>query len=201
MQRMNYIIGIDEAGRGPLAGPVSIAAVRIKHNFDKKFFEGIKDSKKLTPEERELWYAMALEENKKGNLDFSVSLIKETVIDRWGIVYAVNLGIKRCLEKIKAIGEESQVFLDGGIKAPEYFAHQLTIIKGDEKIPIIAMASIIAKVQRDRLMVRLAKKFPGFGFEQHKGYGTRAHRLALATLGPTIIHRKTFIKNLPHLNT
>lgn len=198
MHRMNYIIGIDEAGRGPLAGPVSIAAVRVKHDFDKKFFEGIKDSKKLSEEERELWYEMALEENKKGNLDFSVSLIKETVIDRKGIVYAVHLGIRRCLQKIEARAEDSQVFLDGGIKAPKQYAHQLTVIKGDEKIPVVSLASIIAKVSRDRLMTRMAKKFPEFGFESHKGYGTRAHKKLLLELGPTIIHRKSFLKNLPH---
>ena len=198
---MRFIIGIDEAGRGPLAGPVSIAAVRVANDFDKKFFDGIKDSKQLTQEERELWYALALEEQKKGNLDFAVSLIKETIIDKHGIVYAVHLGIKRCLEKIGAEAHDSQVFLDGGIHAPEEFEHQLTVIKGDEKIPVISLASIMAKVTRDRLMVRLGKKFPEFNFAQHKGYGTRAHRLALSQFGPTEIHRKSFIKHLPHLQS
>lgn len=194
---MRFIIGIDEAGRAPLAGPVSVAAVRVSNDFDKSFFHGIKDSKQLTAEERELWYALAIEENRKGNLDFAVSLIKETIIDKHGIVYAVHLGIKRCLEKISAIPDDSQVFLDGGIKAPDDFDHQLTVIKGDEKIPIVSLASVMAKVTRDRLMVKYAEKYPQFGFEQHKGYPTRFHRKALLEFGPVEIHRQTYLKNLP----
>lgn len=189
------IIGIDEAGRGPLAGPVSVGLVKIPQGFNKKFFKGIKDSKQLTAEERELWYELALEAKKRGELNFVVSLVSEKVIDRHGIAYALRLGIRRCLEKLDALTED-QIFLDGALKAPVEFTHQITVIRGDEKIPVISLASIVAKVTRDRKMVRLAKKFPEFSFDIHKGYGTRLHRLALEKYGLTTIHRQSFLKNL-----
>lgn len=192
---MPRIAGIDEAGRGPLAGPVSVGIVVIPTGFKKTFFKGIKDSKQLSADERELWYSLALEAKKRGELDFHVALISEKVIDRHGITYALRLGIKRCLEKI-SLTLDSQIFLDGALKAPVQFAHQLTVIRGDEKIPIISLASIVAKVTRDRKMVRLAKKFPEFSFDIHKGYGTRLHRLALKKYGLTTIHRQSFLKNL-----
>jgi len=190
---MNYVVGIDEAGRGPLAGPVAVGAVSIPNSFDKKFFRSIRDSKKLTPEERELWFELALEAKRNGELDFHVSLVSERVIDRHGMSYALRLGIKRCLSKLGPT-LESQIFLDGALKAPLRFRHQLTVIRGDEKIPVISLASIVAKVIRDRKMVRLSKKFPKFNFHIHKGYGTRLHREALRKYGPTIIHRLSFLK-------
>jgi len=192
---MSHTVGIDEAGRGPLAGPVAVGLVRISNGFNKKFFKGIKDSKQLSAEDRELWYSLALEAKKKGELDFHASLVSERVIDRHGISYALRLGIKRGLEKL-SIEEESQIFLDGALKAPIAFKHQLTVIRGDEKIPVISLASIVAKVTRDRRMVRLSKKFPEFSFEINKGYGTRIHLSALAKYGITTIHRRSFLKNL-----
>src|SRR3989344_4097483 len=136
---MSFIVGIDEAGRGPLAGPVAVGVAKIPLGFNKFFFRGIKDSKKLTPEERELWFALAMEAKKRGELDFRVALISERVIDRHGISYALRLGIKRCLIGL-GLTEESQIFLDGSLKAPERFVHQTTVIRGDEKIPIISLA-------------------------------------------------------------
>lgn len=192
---MNHTVGIDEAGRGPLAGPVAVGLVRISEGFNKKFFKGIKDSKRLTAEERELWYSLALEAKRHGELDFGVSLVSEKVIDKHGIAYALRLGIKRCLEKL-GIESDSQIFLDGALKAPAEFRHQLTVIRGDEKIPVISLASIVAKVTRDRKMVRLSKKFPEFSFEINKGYGTRLHLSALQKYGRTVIHRQSFLKNL-----
>src|SRR3989344_1311606 len=135
---MSYVVGIDEAGRGPLAGPVAVGAGSIPLNFNptslklrrtsKNFFKGIKDSKQLTPEDRELWFELALEARKSGVLNFAVSLVSEKVIDRKGISYAIRLGIKRCLVALN-VPEDSQVFLDGGIKAPIEFRHQLTVVK------------------------------------------------------------------------
>jgi ribonuclease HII len=193
---MSYIVGIDEAGRGPLAGPVAIGAVRIPKEFDKTFFKGIKDSKKLTFEERELWYSLVLEAKKRGELDFKVALISEKVIDKYGIAYAIRLGIKRVLKGLVPNDIDSQIFLDGGIKAPIEFVHQLTVIKGDEKIPVISLASICAKVVRDRRMVKLAEKYPLYDFDLHKGYGTRIHREAIRKYGSTKLHRQSFLKNL-----
>lgn len=195
MQSLKHVIGVDEAGRGPLAGPVSVGAVRIPTRFSKGFFKGIRDSKQLTESERELWYALALEAKKKGELDFAVSLVSETVIDTRGIAYAIKLGIKRCLKKIAA-NEKDQIFLDGGLKAPVEFIHQKTIIKGDEKIPLISLASIAAKVTRDRYMKKISTKYPAYSFHIHKGYGTRMHREAIKAHGPSAIHRKTFLKNI-----
>lgn len=192
---MSYVVGIDEAGRGPLAGPVAVGAVSIPLNFNKNFFKSIRDSKKLSSGDRELWFELALEARKSGVLNFAVSLVSEKVIDRKGISYAIRLGIKRCLNALK-VPRDSQVFLDGGIKAPVEFRHQLTVVKGDEKIPIISLASIVAKVIRDRKMVRLSKKFPEFDFQMHKGYGTSLHRLALKKYGSTVIHRQSFLSNL-----
>lgn len=196
---MMQIAGIDEAGRGPLAGPVAVGAVSIPSNFNKKFFKSIKDSKQLTLEERELWFSLAKEARKKGELDFAVSLISEKIIDKHGISYALRLGIKRCLSQL-GISDDSQIFLDGALKAPQNFKHQLTVIRGDEKIPVISLASICAKVIRDRKMVRLSKKFPEFNFDIHKGYGTLMHRDELKKYGATSLHRKSFLKNIsyPH---
>lgn len=192
---MSYVIGIDEAGRGPLAGPVAVGAVSVREDFNKNFFKSIKDSKKLTAIERELWYALALEARRRGTLDFAVSLVSEKVIDRHGISYAVKLGIKRTLKSLGVSGS-SQIFLDGGISAPPEFSHQRTVIRGDEKIPVVSLASILAKVTRDRKMVTLSKKFPEYDFDIHKGYGTIGHRKALEKHGPTEIHRRSFIRKL-----
>ncbi|MEK7176917.1 MAG: ribonuclease HII [Patescibacteria group bacterium] len=192
---MSYVIGIDEAGRGPLAGPVAVGAVSVPLDFNKNFFKSIKDSKKLSPNDRELWFELALEAKKKKMLDFSVSLVSERVIDRHGISYAIRLGIKRTLKALR-VSTDSQVFLDGGIKAPHEFRHQLTVIKGDEKIPIVSLASIVAKVTRDRKMVKLSKKFPKYDFNIHKGYGTSMHLKAIQKYGSTEAHRQTFLKHL-----
>ncbi|MDB5266428.1 MAG: rnhB [Parcubacteria group bacterium] len=192
---MTCLVGIDEAGRGPLAGPVAVGAVRVGANFNKKFFKGIKDSKKLSAEDRELWYGLALEAKKGGELDFAVSLVSEKVIDKHGISFAIRLGIKRCLEKIHA-SKSDQVFLDGALHAPKEFSRQLTVIRGDEKIPVISLASVCAKVTRDRYMVKLSKKYPEYGFHIHKGYGTRLHREAIQKHGPSDSHRRTFLRNL-----
>lgn len=198
---MMTIAGIDEAGRGPLAGPVAVGLAVIFPNFNKKFFKGIKDSKKLSEEERELWFSLALEAKSRGELDFSVSLVSEKIIDKHGISYALRLGIKRCLGKLR-VTTDSQIFLDGALKAPKDFKHQLTVIKGDEKIPVISLASICAKVVRDRKMVKLSQKFPEFNFAINKGYGTLTHRKALKKYGLTELHRRSFLKNInyPQIN-
>ncbi len=192
---MRYVVGIDEAGRGPLAGPVSVGAAAVPFTFNKRFFKGIRDSKQLSAKERERWFALTTEARKRGELDFRVSLVSEKIIDKHGISYAIRLGIKRCLSGLN-ISPESQIFLDGSLKAPVQFKHQLTVIKGDEKMSVISLASICAKVIRDRKMVQLSKKFPKFNFHIHKGYGTLMHRQALKKYGSTEVHRQSFLKHL-----
>ncbi len=187
------IVGIDEAGRGPLAGPVAVGAVKVyKLDKFKKLVRGVRDSKKLSAEAREGWYKLAIEARQRGELDFHVALVSERVIDKQGISPAIRLGIKRCLTKL-AVESGDQIFLDGSLRAPAEFKHQQTIVKGDEKIAVISLASICAKVTRDRKMVSLAKKFPKYGFEVHKGYGTRAHYTALRKYGLTEAHRRSFL--------
>lgn len=179
-----------------MAGPVAVGGVRISQGFNKKFFKGIKDSKKLSEEDRELWFALAEEGRKKNELNFAVSLISEKIIDKKGITHAIRLGIKRVLKSLHTSETESQIFLDGGIKAPKEFKHQKTVVRGDEKIAIISLASICAKVVRDRLMVKLAKKYPEYDFDSHKGYGTKMHRSAIKKYGPAEPHRRSFLKHL-----
>lgn len=193
---MTHIVGIDEAGRGPLAGPVAVGGARIGTDFNKKFFKGIKDSKQLSAEERELWFALAQEGKKRGELDFAVALVSERVIDKHGIAYAIRLGIRRVLKSLGVSETESQIFLDGGIKAPIEFKHQKTVVKGDEKIPIISLASICAKVVRDRKMVKLSEKYPEYDFDLHKGYGTFVHRQAILKYGPVELHRRSFLRKI-----
>ncbi len=192
---MSSMVGIDEAGRGPLAGPVAVGVAVISQKFNIRFFQGIKDSKKLSEKKREVWYDLAVEARERGELDFHVALISEKVIDKHGITYAIRLGITQGLEKL-SIKKSAQIFLDGSLKAPTEFKNQKTIIKGDEKIAVISLASICAKVTRDRHMVKISKKFPQFSFDINKGYGTRTHIQAIKKYGPTPLHRQSFLKNL-----
>jgi ribonuclease HII len=190
----DYRIGIDEAGRGPLAGPVSIGAVKLGKAFNTKLLTTLrgKDSKKLSEKDREIWFTSIKEWKKNGHLDFHVALVSHTIIDQYGISYAIKKGIKECLRKVKADGEVTLILLDGSLKAPEEFLNQKTIIKGDEKETIIGLASIAAKVTRDAYMKRIARKYPLYNFEVHKGYGTRNHSENIKKYGLSEIHRKTF---------
>lgn len=188
-------IGIDEAGRGPLAGPVSVGICYIPKGI-RLNFKGIKDSKKLSEKDREKWFLQMKEWQREQKIRYAVSLVSEKIIDKKGIVYAISLGMKKCLQKIAVDPGEVQVLLDGGLKAPREYQKQKTIIKGDEKFPVISLASIAAKVTRDKYMVRIAKKYPEYGFEVHKGYGTKSHRELIRKHKPSLIHRNSFLKDI-----
>lgn len=202
-----HVVGIDEAGRGPLAGPVSIAAVEMTLDnycliktkirslkwLIKNGFSTLKDSKKLSEEQREKWYEQILQWKKEGLLDFSNTLINSGEIDTKGISVVIRYGIARILNQFKNINpSDMNILLDGSLFAPEKYTNQKTIIKGDELEPIISLASIIAKVKRDRKMILLAKKYPKYLFEVHKGYGTAKHMNLIKLNGLSKIHRKTF---------
>ena len=190
-----YIIGIDEAGRGPIAGPVSIGAVCIPKNFSKwPLKRGLRDSKKLSEKKRiEVYQWMKTQKD----IVFSTALVPATMIDSIGIVPSIKKGISGVLGKVVSTNpSEYTVLLDGGLHAPEEFMQQKTIIKGDEKELAIALASIAAKVERDAYMIRQSKKYPTYGFEKHKGYGTKAHYEAIHTHGITSLHRTTFLKKV-----
>ncbi len=193
MQR--YIVGIDEAGRGPLAGPVSVGVVIVKESFVKEIskLKNLHDSKKLSPQKRDFWYEKIEIMKKEGNIDFAVSLVDARVIDKKGISESIKMGIKRGLKKLSPKPEYTEIFLDGGLRAPKYFKKQQTVIKGDETVPIISLASIVAKVRRDRRMDALSLRYPKYDFHIHKGYGTKEHYKALKKHGFCDIHRRSFI--------
>jgi ribonuclease HII len=191
-----YLIGIDEAGRGPLAGPVAIGAVLVSAHFDKKNLKGVRDSKKLTPEAREEWYKKLRSWKKEGRVEYAVSLVGSHIIDTKGISYAIRKGIYNCLKRFGVKEVECSILLDGSLKAPKKYLKQRTIIGGDDKVKLISLASIAAKVRRDRHMTRLAKKYPAYYFHIHKGYGTLAHRQLIKKHGPSEIHRRSFLKSL-----
>lgn len=187
---------MDEAGRGPLAGPVAVGAVIVPINFDWRLVRGAKDSKQMTPVAREHMFARMRELERAGALRLAVSFSSANIIDRRGIVPAIHSALARCLIKLDARPHECEIRLDGNLTAPEQFENQRTIIRGDELETIISLASIAAKVQRDRLMVRCAKEHPKYGFDVHMGYGTLVHRTAIRKHGFCKLHRTTFCKNL-----
>jgi ribonuclease HII len=190
MKSHKWHIGIDEAGRGPLAGPVSVGAVMVKSDFDFSIFKNLKDSKKLSEAKREEFFEVI---NKK--IKYKVVMVSNKVIDKKGISYAINFAIKSLLKRLNPNIKQTKVFLDGSLKAPEEFTQE-TIIKGDEKIPAISLASIMAKVTRDCYMKKISKKYPLFDFHIHKGYGTKGHISAIKKHGPSELHRKSFISRI-----
>lgn len=217
---MNYIIGIDEVGRGSLAGPVVVAALaapakfrikntelRIKNKPENSKFlilnsklAKIRDSKKLSPRQREIWFKYIKNES---TLHVAVAAVSPKIIDKINISNAANLAAIRALKKLAnshwGLATRAKIFLDGGLYlnkknlvANSYTLNPKTIIKGDEKIPAISLASIVAKVSRDRLMKKLRKKYPRYDFIHNVGYGTKKHIKAIKKYGLSPIHRKSF---------
>lgn len=180
------IAGVDEVGRGPLAGPVVCACVIMPMDKD-NIIEGINDSKKLSEKKREELYDKILEKA----ICYSIQEVSEKVIDEINILEATKLCMTKC---IKALEIEPEIVLVDALKLP-IDIKQEAVIHGDALSYNIASASIIAKVYRDRKMKELAKTYPEYGFEKHKGYGTKAHIDALKKYGACPIHRTTFIKN------
>ena len=185
------LLGVDEAGRGPLAGPVAVGVVAVPPGFDiLKEFPGITDSKLLSALKREKLYEMVSFRAARGDIRFAVKFSAHTYIDRFGITRAVR---KAAWEGVRELAEpaDGAVMLDGLLRAPKEYL-QRTVIGGDLKVPVISLASIVAKVERDRLMERLSMLYPEYGFESHKGYATHEHRVALRRHGLCEIHRKTY---------
>lgn len=193
---VRFQIGIDEAGRGPLAGPVSVGAVLVRKGARPAILRLARDSKQLSEVARERIYAFMLEAREKGQIDFAVSLSSVRMINQKGIVPAIRAALAKNLEKLGALPHEVEIFLDGALKAPAQFLRQKTIVRGDATVPLIGLASIAAKVERDRHMKRLGKRHALYGFEIHKGYGTRSHRSAIKKHGPCAEHRSLFIRKI-----
>ena len=182
MTNTRIIAGVDEVGRGPLAGPVVTAAVIL--NPDNPIV-GLADSKKLTEKRRESLVPLI----KEHALAWAMGRAEPDEIDELNILQASLLAMKRAVEALSIVPEH--VLVDG-IHAPKLNCPVTTIIKGDQSEPAIAAASILAKVARDQEMIALEEQYPGYGFAKHKGYPTKQHQQALLTLGVTDIHRRSF---------
>lgn len=194
--QIRFLVGVDEAGRGPLAGPVAVGAVVVSAGKRHPLLAGVKDSKMLTPRARREWFGKIRIARKNGTLGYSVSCVGPKIIDDKGIVFAVRLAVSRSLKKLGVPPHRTLVLLDGSLSAPKSFIFQKTIIRGDQTVPIISLASIPAKVVRDGKMIRLSKKYPDFGFEIHKGYGTRSHYKKIRKHGTCEIHRNSFLRSV-----
>jgi len=180
------VCGVDEAGRGPLAGDVFAAACILPEDFDTA---GLDDSKKLSPKKRDALY----DRIKAGAIAFAVARVSAEEIDRINILNAAMTAMHHAID---ALSVRPDYALVDGDKLRGFTVPAECIVQGDGKSASIAAASILAKVERDRYMLEMAKRYPGYGFEKHKGYGTKAHYDAIASLGVCEIHRKTFLKKI-----
>ena len=185
-QGYTAVAGVDEAGRGPLAGPVCAAAVILPREL---LIEGLNDSKKLTEKKREALFDII----RQKAVAYSVAFASHEEIDELNILNATYLAMNRA---IAGLSERPDMTIIDGNRAGGIEYPNVTLVGGDGKSANVAAASILAKVTRDRLMCEMAEKYPGYGFEKHKGYGTREHYEALRRLGPSEIHRVTFLRKI-----
>ncbi len=181
---VQLVCGIDEAGRGPLAGPVCAAAVILPAGLE---IEGLNDSKKLSEKRRDALYDVIIEKA----VAYGIAFADEKEIDEVNILQATFLAMRRAFE---ALSVRPEMALVDGNRDPKLSVPVETIVGGDGKSASIAAASILAKVTRDRYMLQMAEQYPQYGFEVHKGYGTKRHYAALTEFGASPIHRQTFLK-------
>lgn len=199
MKNFKCVVGIDEVGRGPFAGPVTVCTVAMPYEYyqkNKSKWRGLTDSKKMTKTSRELWSDIVHNLKTKKEINFSIVNQAAHAVDKLGISNAIRKCIALGLDELQLDPEDTLILLDGSLKAPKEFIKQKTIIKGDSKEKIISMASVIAKVNRDSFMQKLHKKYPHYNWAQNKGYGTREHRENILKYGITPQHRKSYLKNL-----
>lgn len=180
------LCGVDEAGRGPLAGPVFAAAVILPEDFSSPW---LNDSKKVTPRRREILF-----EEITASARYAIASASEEEIDRLNILQATYLAMERAWFQLKEEGEAPVLTLVDGNRLPPRLEGARTLVGGDGISASIAAASILAKVTRDRYMLELAEKYPQYAFEKHKGYGTKLHYEKLAEFGPSPVHRMSFLK-------
>lgn len=182
--RLHLVCGVDEAGRGPLAGPVCAAAVILPEHL---LIPGLTDSKKLTDKKRRELFPLIQEQA----VSYGIGFASEAEIDEKNILQATFLAMRRALDQLSV---RPELALIDGNRETDFGVPVKTVIKGDSLSANIAAASILAKVTRDDLMLEMAKLYPEYGFDIHKGYGTKAHYEALRCYGPCPIHRKSFLK-------
>lgn len=183
------VLGVDEAGRGPLAGAVVAGAVIIPEYFSE--LDEINDSKKLTEKKREKLFEIIIEKCIVG-----IGISDEKEIDEVNILNATFYAMRKAISQVTEKAEFDVVLVDGNHKIKGYMGKQEEVIKGDAKSLSIAAASIVAKVTRDRMMLEVDKEFPEYNFAKHKGYGTKLHREILLEKGPCKYHRKSFLKKI-----
>lgn len=217
-EKWDFVIGVDEAGRGPLAGPVVASAVMLKKNFQtlssrqmeisnnetlnkeekkrKKYnsnlWDLVRDSKTLSEKQREQSYKFV-----KENFYIGIGICSEKTIDRINILEASFLAMKSAINDLRTKNRnlefgKCKILVDGNKQIPNFSGEQAAIVQGDKKVKSIAAASIIAKVTRDKIMKEYNMKYPNYGFTKHKGYGTKIHMEALQKFGPCKIHRQSF---------
>jgi ribonuclease HII len=186
VQGYRLIAGVDEVGRGPLAGPVVAAAVILPWGKQPSWLSRVRDSKQLTPSQRESIF----DRITASRVAYGLGVVSHEVIDKRGIAPATRLAMRRAIEQLST---RPDYLLIDFVRLPGIRIPQKSVVDGDSLCLSIAAASIVAKVTRDRLMVELDSQFPGYGLAQHKGYGTPEHLEALQRLGPCAIHRKTFM--------
>lgn len=180
------LCGVDEAGRGPLAGPVCAAAVMLPRNL---VIPGLNDSKKLSPKRRDALYDAILAQA----VSYGIAFATVEEIEKWNILGATFLAMNRAIEQLS---EPPALALIDGNRNSGIHGNSRCVVGGDGKCAEIAAASILAKVTRDRYMLQMAEQYPQYGFAQHKGYGTAAHYAALREYGPCPIHRPSFLKKM-----
>jgi ribonuclease HII len=202
MKIMNTV-AIDEVGRGPLAGPLTLGGVKVSHvnkrKVEKMLLEyGVTDSKKLTAGKREVYAHEIMRLKREGLLAYVTVSISPADIDKKGMSWCIKKALRTVLRRLEAQPDIDMILLDGSLYAPPEFVSQETIIKGDEKEVLIGAASILAKVKRDRYMEKIAKddKYAQYGFEVHKGYGTKKHMEAIGKHGCSSQHRRSFCRNI-----
>lgn len=185
----DFVIGVDEVGVGCLAGPVVVCAISFSKEFYKNSlieFRGLKESKQLSSEQREKFAKKLLGQN------YRIAVCHPKKIDTINIYQATRTAMRRAVKNVSLKNSRLIVLVDGNKKIENLKFDQRAVVKGDQKIFAIACASVIAKVYRDKMMKRYARRFPAYGFEQHKGYSTKAHQEVLNILGPCPIHRRSF---------
>lgn len=183
-QGLQLVCGVDEAGRGPLAGPVCAAAVILPANLE---IPGLNDSKKLTDKKRRDLFPVIQEKA----IAYGIAMADHAEVDEINILQATFLAMERALKQLSV---RPEIALIDGNREKDFGLPVETIVHGDSRSASIAAASVLAKVTRDDYMLQMAEVYPGYGFEVHKGYGTKAHYAALESLGPSPIHRMTFLK-------
>lgn len=195
-KKLKWVVGIDEVGRGPLAGPVVVCGVLYPaHLYKKTLWKGVTDSKKMTARAREEWYEKRETFISEGGR-YAIASATAKEIDTKGIAVCIKKNIASILKELDADPAETMVLLDGSLHAPGEFIYQKTIIRGDSSEKVIALASVYAKVYRDRYMETQHKKYPRYDWQKNKGYGTKMHRACIVNCGVTPLHRKSFLTRI-----